>query len=722
MKRGGRGRGGMRPTEHTKDILVIYEQEAEEWALYLKSLFGHVVKEEGILLYNLETLSSKHLELFSLPCYKCKLLILSYGLLKCLNQKRCCFLANVLQPPDNVVILLCGVENSEILYEVLTLSGRSREIFTDQEPEDYLSIVTGIIQTECQATSHVNLSDSRRTSEKADLGFETEILTETVESNEYSILVLPARISCENPGEIFILLKDEIDGETLEIEFIADNQRIRTQPASWNKKVKYMKALDLPAGPVYVNVYCEGVIKTTAQIEYYTAAEEIERIFQKIADPIAFICQTSKFSSVERLDNVLTLLLESKIVTCEFSASQGEEQYHQQPNSHLEEFPTLLHCAARFGLKNLATVLLKYPKASKACKITNIDGDVPASIAEKHGHKEIGELIKELLIKTTDDFPSHEEEEEYEDAYVIMGGMEARPAMIEQNPGDQHGIRSKCQQEAGVDKEEKGDVEDSGEETEEEDSYTFVNSPDSLYASIPDCDYEVNSRECFFYKKPPPPPPRKLPGTLRQDELHHLSQERNFVEERSETEHGLKTACYREDQDACEEDEEEDHPYTFVQFDECLYDLILDEEDEEKRKERKSFIINRPPAPAPRPECSEVRHENTPYIVQVFQQKATQMPSDYNKMYCNARKHAACRRRTAMEAVKHSIPAEWEDLIHVQKQVKKGAASLDKAVDGCKQWQDEKQRLQTAPQDKMCHLRATSTGKRLEKENLNASN
>ncbi|POI24397.1 hypothetical protein CIB84_011856 [Bambusicola thoracicus] len=97
----------------------------------------------------------------------------------------------------------------------------------------------------------------------------------------------------KNPGEIFILLKDEIDDETLEIEFIADNQRIKTQPASWNKKVKYMKALDFPAGPVYINVYCEGVIKTTAQIEYYTAAEEVERIFQKVADPIAFICQVS---------------------------------------------------------------------------------------------------------------------------------------------------------------------------------------------------------------------------------------------------------------------------------------------------------------------------------------------------------------------------------------------------------------------------------------------
>ncbi|XP_009983836.1 PREDICTED: B-cell scaffold protein with ankyrin repeats-like, partial [Tauraco erythrolophus] len=335
-----------------KDILVIYEQEAEDWALYLKSLFGHIVNEEGILLYNLKTSSFKHQELFSLPRFKCKLLILSCGLLNCLNRKRSYFLEQVLKPPDNVVILLCGVENSEILYEILTLDGGSKEISTDQEPEEYLSVVTGIIQLGKpqnenpgdslpyiyevvlgdghQTSSDVNLSDVREASEKTDLGFKTEEISDTLETNEQSILVLPGRISCENPGEIFILLKDEIEDETLEIEFIGDNQQIRTRPASWNKNIKYMKALDFPAGPVRVNVYRGGVIKTTVQIEYYTALDEIEHIFKKVADPIAFICQVLKFSSVEKLDNVLTMLLKSEISTYEFNPFQSEEECHQQ--------------------------------------------------------------------------------------------------------------------------------------------------------------------------------------------------------------------------------------------------------------------------------------------------------------------------------------------------------------------------------------------------------
>ena len=90
------------------------------------------------------------------------------------------------------------------------------------------------------------------------------------------------------------------------------------------------------------------------------------------------------------------------------------------------------------------------------------------------------------------------------------------------------------------------------------------------------------------------------------------------MEDRSERERGdgLITACCREDQDTCEGDNEEEHPYAFAKLDESVYDFILAEEEEEKRKERRSFIVNRPPAPAPRPISSPVREENTPYIVQ----------------------------------------------------------------------------------------------------------
>uniref|UniRef100_A0A8C3QMD4 B-cell scaffold protein with ankyrin repeats n=1 Tax=Cyanoderma ruficeps TaxID=181631 RepID=A0A8C3QMD4_9PASS len=645
--------------QNTKSILVIYEQEAEEWALYLESLFGLIVNKEGILLYDLENSSFKHQELLCLLSYKCKFLILSCGLLNCLNQKRSYFLEQVLKPPDNVVILLCGVENSEILYEILTLTGGSKEISTDQKPEEYISVVKAIIQP-----GNIVLLVS---SEEIDLAFKTEVLSERLESNEQTILVLPKRISCENPGEIFILLKEEIDEETLEIEFIANNQRIRTQTASWNKKVKYVKALDFPAGPVYVNVYCGGVIKTTAQIEYYTALEEIEPILKKVADPI----QALKFSSVEKVDNVLTSLLRSKISTYEFSPLQSEKD-------HLEEFPTLLHCAARFGLKNLATFLLSCPEATRACKITNKYGDDPESIAKKHGHKELRKLIKELSVRILE--TRNASRWQFSNDIMLSLILKAK-----QNSRDQYEIGSRCQQEAEVDAEKKDDLKDSREETEyedeeEEDSYSLHNSPGSLYVNVGKELKEIKiSSLCPVYAT------EFLPFS-----------ERSFVMDRSKREQGdgPTATCCGEDQGACKEDseeEEEEHPYTCVALDERVYDFILgqEEQEEEKRKHCRSFIMNRPPAPAPRPVCSPVREENTPYIVQVFQQKACRVTSDNSRTYCEAR-------NAGTEFT--LIPPEQEELIHLQEQVKKGAISVDEALDRFKQWQNKKQRLPSTQQ------------------------
>ncbi|XP_041280429.1 B-cell scaffold protein with ankyrin repeats [Onychostruthus taczanowskii] len=743
----------MSPAENTKDLLVIYEQEAEEWALYLKSLFGLIVNKEGILLCNLENSSFKHQELLCLLSYKCKLLILSCGLLNCLNQKRSYILEQVLKPPDNVVILLCGVENSEILYEILTLAGGSKEISTDQKPEEYVSVVKEIIQPDKpwdenpgdsvsytyeavladdqQTISDKNLSDVRGATEETHLTFKTEVLSEILECNEQSVLVLPRRISCENPGEIFILLKEEIGEETLEIEFITDNQQIRMQTASWNKKVKYVKALDFPAGPVYVNVYCGGVIKKTAQIEYYTALEEIEPILKKVADPIAFTCQALKFSSVEKVDNVLTSLLKSKISPYEFSLLQSEEERHHQADSHLEEFPTLLHCAARFGLKRLAAFLLSCPGATRACKITNKHGDDPESIAKKHGHKELRKLIQELSNYAASDFTNCKEEVEDRDPYELMLGSEAPPAVAKQNSRDQYAIGLRCRQEVEVDEEKKDDLKDSREETEdeeEEDSYSHHNSPGSLYVNVRD-ELKESRRDYFFCKRPPPPPPRNLPGMQRQDNLHLSSQERTFVMDRSKREQGdgLRTACCGEDQGSCEEDSEEEHPYICVAQDECVYDLILgqEEQEEEKRKHCRSFIMNRPPAPAPRPVCSLVREENTPYIVQVFRQKACGVTSDNSRTYCEARNPEAHRGHTetvTYSTVVHKIPPEQEELIHLQKQVKKGAISVDEALDRFKQWQNKKQRLPSTQQEKVHHLRYTTIRNRQENEHLNVYN
>ncbi|NXP25234.1 BANK1 protein, partial [Scytalopus superciliaris] len=162
------------------------------------------------------------------------------------------------------------------------------------------------------------------------------------------------------------------------------------------------------------------------------------------------------------------------------------------------------------------------------------------------------------------------------------------------------------------------------------------------------------------------------------------------------------------------EDSEEEHLYSAVKLEESVYDFILVEE--ERRKHCRSFIMNRPPAPAPHPKCSLVREENVPYIAQVFQQKATQVTSDNNRTYCTAKKpgYRSHTDTVTYSTVKYSNPAEQVDVIHLQEQVKKGTISVDEALDRFKQWQKEKE---ITVHSAVHQLRDTTIGNRQENEN-----
>ncbi|VTJ70574.1 Hypothetical predicted protein, partial [Marmota monax] len=64
--------------------------------------------------------------------------------------------------------------------------------------------------------------------------------------------------------------------------------------------------------------------------------------------------------------------------------------------THVKQLPTILHCAAKFGLKNLAIHLLQCSGAIWACKMKNMDGSDPAQIAERCGHKELKKIFEDF--------------------------------------------------------------------------------------------------------------------------------------------------------------------------------------------------------------------------------------------------------------------------------------------------------------------------------------
>ncbi|XP_072611665.1 B-cell scaffold protein with ankyrin repeats isoform X3 [Vulpes vulpes] len=615
------GRRGPAPPENAKDIIMIYEEDAEEWALYLKEVFLHVVKREAILLYHLENYSFWDLELLSLNCCKCKLLILSNGLLKNLTPKKCQFLEKVLHSPESVVTLLCGVKSSDQLYKLLNIAGGRWEISTEQEPQDYIAVIESIVFRGSEDYLQVNIP--------TDLGVEcSKEIIKRKEIEELSIasrgtiplaVVLPAEIPCENPGEIFIILRDEVIGDTVEVEFTSNSKCIRMQPTRWNKTVWCMKALDFPAGSVNVHVYCDGVIKATAEIKYSTT-KAVEYLLG-VTRPGDGVCR----KDMDELDDILTSIFKREIPYYEFRSFQPEID-PQKEYTHFKELPTLLHCAAKFGLKNLAIHLLQCSGAAWASEMKNFEGSDPAHIAERHGHKELKKIFEDFSIPEVN--RNNGQENDYEDDITSLFTYSPTGKMVE------------GQMERGQNCCDLGAIQEIGGEPKEEEK--------------------------------------------KEDER---------------------------------EQEKEEDPYTFAEIEDSEYDMILANMSTKKKIGSRSFIINRPPAPTPRPTNIPPKEETTPYIAQVFQQKTARRQSDGDKFHGPKRQDRARMESQAFSTM-DCLAAGQEELILLQEKVKNGKLSVDEALEKFKHWQMGKTELEMIQQEKLRQLRDCIIGKRPEEENV----
>lgn len=704
---------------------MIYEEDAEEWALYLREVFLHVVKSEAILLYRLENYSLRDLEWLSLNSYKCKLLILSDSLLKDLTPKKCQFLEKVLHSPESVVTLLCGVNSSDQLYKLLNIRGGSWEISTEQGPEDYISVIESIVFRGSEDYVQFDIPIDLRVEHPGELSerVETEELSETSRSTIPLAMVLPTEIPCENPGEIFIILRDEVIG-TVEVEFTSNNKCIRIQPALWNKTAWCMKALDFPAGPINVNVYCDGVIKATTEIKYYTTEKAMER--PGAAGPGDDVPQ----NDIEELDDILTSIFKQEIPCYEFQSLQTEI-YPQKEYTHFKELPTLLHCAAKFGLKNLAVHLLQCSGASWASKMKNVEGSDPAHIAERHGHKELKKIFEDFSIQEIN--RDNDQEHNYEED--ITSFSTCFPST--QNSAFHHESGQTHRQGAGgteaneTAKEEKEN--ESGTEAErtlpEVGSRSSENQYDDLYMFIPGDNPESNPQESLMSIRPPLPPPRPVAAAFQLEKSHFTLQAQKMLEgqmERSQNwcdagarqEPGGESKGEEEKTEDEREQEEEEDPYTFTEIDDNDYDMILAHMSTKKKLGGRSFIINRPPAPTPRPTNIPQKEETTPYIAQVFQQKATGRQSDGDKFHGPKKQDRGRMENPSFSIMKSCLAAGQEELILLQEKVKNGKLSVDQALEKFKHWQMGKTGLEMFQQEKLRQLRDCIIGKRPDEENV----
>ncbi|KAM6184801.1 LOW QUALITY PROTEIN: phosphoinositide 3-kinase adapter protein 1 [Rhynchocyon petersi] len=658
------------------DILIVYSPDAEAWCQYLQELFlsSRQVRTQKILTHKLvprASFSAEDLSFFLST--RCIMVLLSAELVQHFYHSTTLpLLQRAFSPPHRMVRLLCGVQDSEEFLNFFPDWAHWQELTCDDEPEIYVAAVKKAVPEDsgCDSVTDTETEDEKVPSRSKQHNLALE------KSRRNLMVVQPDRIRCGAETTVYIIVRCKLDERvTPEAEFSPeDSPSVRVEATLENEYTVSVKAPNLSSGNVSLKVYSRDLVVCETTISYYTDMEEIGNLLSNASNPVEFMCQAFKIVpyNTETLDKLLTESLKNNIPASGlhlFGVSQLEEE-DMMTNQRDEELPTLLHFAAKYGLKNLTALLLTCPGALQAYSVANKHGHYPNTIAEKHGFKDLRQFIDEY-VETVDMLKSHIKEE-------LMQGEEEADAVYESMAHLSTDLLMKCSLNPGCD-----------EELYESMAAFAPATSEDLYVEMLQASTSNSVSGDSFSRTTKDSMIRKFlegntVGTAGLErELRHLGQ----------------------NEDVYHSVEEED---TFS----------VD-------------VSNRPPVPVPRPAASppgaHQRPDNEPYISKgkFFAEKSQERPGNFYVSSESIRKEAPVRpwrdrpQSSIYDPFAGMKTPGQRQLITLQEQVKLGIVNVDEAVLHFKEWQlNQKKRSESFrfQQENLKRLRESITRRQREKQ------
>ncbi|XP_034754539.1 phosphoinositide 3-kinase adapter protein 1 isoform X1 [Etheostoma cragini] len=686
------------------ELLILHTAEAKEWAAYLQQILKSSQNfcKSSILLYAVnpdDQLYGCDFEYFQ-SC-KCTVVLLTGEILNMLcDPELQGALERLLYPPHRVVALLFSLPEDDILTEYFKDWPSWRKLYADDDPAVYISTILESITDSAQIEAE-HKSEAVAATEfhiPAAFSMENPIVDETEElvseeqqetvlkdeeavSTGYStseelytptyltcLTVQPNRVLCGEQEKIFIIFTHKVDDQSVpEVEFSSENAAVKRVPGTVdNEYTISVTAPDMPAGVVSLTMYTDQCCVSLTSVTYYTNMGEVSRYLENATDPVNFICQAFNLmtNATESLDKMLTDSFKSRMPATSlqrFGIRQIEVD-NMASYQRNEELPTLLHFAAKYGLKKLTTVLLQCPGALQAYSVMNKYGDYPNTLAEKSGFSDLRQFMDEF-VETADMLKSH-----IEDSVNTEDGVEVYESMSTATD-DIMMKYSGCS----------------------EDIY------ESMLGIDPECAedlYEVmtavgkNPEEAmlrkFFQAKPH--------ASVNQDNNRHLKSEEE-----------------EKDNDLDQIEEEED-PYNICPED--IYDTV------DRNETYNPAILNRPPAPIPRPKSESEPEKPMPYISRVFSDKTTSQSKTLEMGYPAAQPVAPPHPPVYDPYAGMKTPGQRQ-LISLQERVKVGEITVDEAVQEFKAWQFDHERRSSSiryQQENLKRLRESINRRHKERE------
>ncbi|KAJ8248163.1 hypothetical protein GJAV_G00239000 [Gymnothorax javanicus] len=675
------------------EVRIVYMSEAEEWAVYLQNVLrsSRKFRSKSVVLHPLHegaALQDYEQELFRVS--GSIVLLMSAAVLDSGSPEVLAAYQKAFHPPNKMVLLFCGVSENEMSGEYFQHWHAWRKLYADDEPARYISIVLDSINNasvsepvsataepdcyreetvkeilpvpECDVTPESHSGDhqppvSPPEIQEAQQGRDISPATQkqpAASVQEICLSIQPCRVQCGSQVTIFIILKSKMDRKSkAEVEFSCQDYIPKREPGNFeNDYTISVKSPDMPSGTVLVSLFCNDALICSRPVTYFTSMGEVSSCLETVANPLDFLCQAFNITSgnTEALDKLLTDSLRSKIPATGlhvFGVSQVEEE-NMSAYQRNEELPTLLHFAAKFGLRMLATLLLQCPGALQAYSVANKYGDYPNSMAAKHGYSDLRQFMDEY-VETADMLKSH-----------------MNDTMAKQEDGDLYepmmmrlSLNSGC----------KEDIYESMMELDPdcmEDLYEDMDK--ALHQSLNPEDILLRK---FFEGKADK---TCSPETKAEDEREEGDEEEGEdEEEQAEEQPGGEV----EDKQSWEEED----PYNM-----CFHDQIYDTVEEQVCYI--PDVTNRPPAPIPRPSVTIQQEDNKTYISRVFQEKPVGHRHSLTSGGPGSVPATSVRLSTSTYDPYAGMRTPGQrQLISLQERVKVGAINVEEAVLEFKAWQ-----------------------------------
>ncbi|KAG5266960.1 hypothetical protein AALO_G00238220 [Alosa alosa] len=697
------------------EVAILYTGEAAEWASYLQIIFqtSRQFPKNSVALHLVDSETPlEDLDTRALSDAKCILLLLSAVFLDIQSEPEVYeTFQKLLCPPHTVVVFLCGVTEEDVSSDYFEHWDSWNKLNADDEPAVYVHTLLEAIANASKDTAPeqetedewpapplpeevlpppesseniVPLADPSPKATVCEDGGEEDIVLSPLDKSQDTcpipqacVTVQPEKIQCGKNVTVYVILLNKLDDqENVEMEFSGKDSSKRVPGNFVNDYTISGPSPDMPSGEVTFTLYSHNLPICSKRLTYYTPMDEINYHLDQSMDPIQFMCQAFDITNnaTESLDCLLTESLKSRMPPNGFNVFGicQLEQENLSVNQRDEELPTLLHFAAKYGLKKLTIVLLQCPGALQAYSVANKHGDYPNNLAGKNGFSALRQFMDNYvesadMIKT--DIQDSLAEPINEDVYEPM----TRSSQETQDNIPKYSLKE--------------DIYESMRE--------MVPGYEDLYEDMETALGETHNQEDtmlrkFFEARAGQP---VGPETSHMSDKHHLLEE-------------------EEEADFCQEGEEED-PYNLCE-NEQIYDTVDDQ------SVIPPEIMNRPPAPIPRPSRTLDMQENITYISRVFPEKET----TYSQ--CNRQDRAPTQVRPVRDRLLSSAHDPYagmktpgqRQLIALQERVKVGSLTVEEAVQEFKAWkfdQDKRGNSLRYQQENIQRLRDSITRRHKEK-------